>query len=481
MSWNQTTTPNLDPIIHQEGRALSDWLGWCLAYVQTAFGTGWAGSTAWDCWENHTVNKHTDRNLPSGVYVPIFFSGYHGQGHTAIYKDGTVWSSPISHKPTADVWGSIAEVERHYGVVYAGWAEGLGGVQVAHFQPDAPAEPIFQVVENYPEGKQVKLNKQPTNLWGMNYEFDYMSQHPVEEHPAGEIWSITNKVLHKDGMYYYRREGQVDGFNVADCDDYTPPPIPAPYVPPAAPVPINVATTSLKLWQKVPAYHSATDAEKHTNSNVTIDSGDYLVYKTAMNGMLNIGISYDSMKYWIDPATASKSPPPPPPVVAVPEPPKPDKPAVPASTDTSWKQTLTPLHISGKSVRYRILSDMYIPDQGGTGGIELHESTDNPDTWLPIKYWITRNNMRYLVPFLASDTKQTHYYGIPVSDIDSGYPNLESELYTQDSISERQYRHDQGRMTFDDQVYFVNQRVAAMVKSGVRFLDGIIKLKGKKK
>lgn len=123
----QVKTPNLDPVIYQNGVGLNDWSGWCLAYVQTAFGTGWAGSTAWDCWSNRLTKKHADRNLPAGVYIPIFFSGYYGMGHTAIYKDGKVWSSPLTHKPYADVFNSIGEVERSFGVVYVGWSEDLGG------------------------------------------------------------------------------------------------------------------------------------------------------------------------------------------------------------------------------------------------------------------------------------------------------------------------------------------------------------------
>ena len=123
----QLKTPNLDPVIYQGGVALNDWSGWCLAYVQTAFGTGWSGSTAWDCWSNRLTKKHADRNLPAGVYIPIFFSGYYGMGHTAIYKDGKVWSSPLTHKPYADVFNSIGDVERLFGVAYVGWSEDLGG------------------------------------------------------------------------------------------------------------------------------------------------------------------------------------------------------------------------------------------------------------------------------------------------------------------------------------------------------------------
>ena len=131
--WRNTKTPNLDPVISQGGKVLYNWLGWCLAYVQTAFGAGWSGSTAWDSWSNRTQGRHTDWNIPSGVYVPIWFDGYwKGErlGHVAIYKDGTIWSSPYTNKPYADKLSSIAEVERIYGMKYVGWSEFVGSTRV---------------------------------------------------------------------------------------------------------------------------------------------------------------------------------------------------------------------------------------------------------------------------------------------------------------------------------------------------------------
>src|SRR6185312_926566 len=149
MSCAQLVTPNLDPYIHQPNGnggtyILTDWYGWCLAYVQNAFGTGWAGSNAWEAWNDHVNIKHLDRDIPSGMYVPIWFSGYHGLGHVAIYKDGKVWSSPWHHKPYADVISSIAEVERIYGVSYVGWSEDISGKQVVEYTVDqvpAPSPP----------------------------------------------------------------------------------------------------------------------------------------------------------------------------------------------------------------------------------------------------------------------------------------------------------------------------------------------------
>lgn len=108
-------------------------LGYCLVYVRDVFSAPWAGTDAWTSWNSYTKLKHADWNIPSGVYVPIWFDGYwNGQrlGHTAVYKDGKVWSSPYKQGATNAVLSSIAEVERIYGMKYVGWSEDIGGKQV---------------------------------------------------------------------------------------------------------------------------------------------------------------------------------------------------------------------------------------------------------------------------------------------------------------------------------------------------------------
>ena len=102
MRYVQVKQPNLDPVIYQGGKVLYNWLGYCLAYVQTAFGAGWAGPYAWDAWTNRVGYRHTSA-LPSGVYVPIWFDGWwNGKryGHVAIYKDG----KPDQAKACVDVF-----------------------------------------------------------------------------------------------------------------------------------------------------------------------------------------------------------------------------------------------------------------------------------------------------------------------------------------------------------------------------------------
>lgn len=124
MNWVQVREPNL---------SVRTSLGMCLKYVQDAFGSGWAGSYALQGWRDIVVKKHRIRGIPNGVYVPIWFEGEwdgYNYGHVAIYRDGTVYSSPYSNKTSHDVLGSIAEVERTYGMKYIGWSEDIGGSTV---------------------------------------------------------------------------------------------------------------------------------------------------------------------------------------------------------------------------------------------------------------------------------------------------------------------------------------------------------------
>lgn len=130
MVYKQLATPNLDPYVYNNGKLLTSWAGWCLATVQTAFNSSRTSPTAWSEWLNVVKYKHQDRNLPSGVYVPIWFSGAGGDGHVAFYKDGTVWTSPRTAKPYFDTYNSIDAVAKAYGVTYVGWSEDIGNKRV---------------------------------------------------------------------------------------------------------------------------------------------------------------------------------------------------------------------------------------------------------------------------------------------------------------------------------------------------------------
>lgn len=228
--FTQLVTPNLDPTINENG-VLTDWLGWCLAYAKNAYSAfGPTGMTAWEAWTN-TQFKHTEE-VPTNVYIPIWFSGYNGMGHVSIlYKrdDGQIqiWSSPISHKPYADVWGSIGEVERRYGVTYVGWSEDIAGVQVIKKGDDVMTEDgvrygYLSVTMAQPTDEQVK----------------YWVGRPSQEFELGMYTLSDNYVLN-----YYKQVQSLTAENTALKEQLAHPP-----TPPSNPD--QVVITKDSLWAK---------------------------------------------------------------------------------------------------------------------------------------------------------------------------------------------------------------------------------------
>jgi len=146
--WTQLVAPNLDPYIYQpDGNGgvymVTNWVGWCLAGVQSAYNSGWAGSTALQGWNDVCQIKHGDRP-PVGVFVPIWFDGYYDSGHVAFTDGNTVWSTPIHNGYEFVTYGSIDEMIQAYanigiGLTYLGWSEDIGGTRVvAYVEPPAP-------------------------------------------------------------------------------------------------------------------------------------------------------------------------------------------------------------------------------------------------------------------------------------------------------------------------------------------------------
>lgn len=277
MAFRQLVTPSLNPVIYEGNTALTDWYGWCLAYVRTAFGAGFSGSNAAQAAESYLVNRHNDQNLPSGVYVPIFFSGYGGLGHAAIYKDGTIWSTPITHKPTPDTWSSIAQVEKEYGVTFLCWAEGMAGKQFVESVADAPS---FTTTITPFEGEYVVTGSK----WNLDLpDFNTIASNPVDAPPVGPI-TFTAQLKRSDlpQYTYYLQDGNVhQGYNSLDCQIYTVPISPlvtAPVAPPAAPLQVN-KTEKYTVVTPLPYYDSLDNIQKDASQVGTLPVDTYIVWE----------------------------------------------------------------------------------------------------------------------------------------------------------------------------------------------------------
>ena len=115
-------------------------VGLCLQYVQNGYSAGWAGSSAWDAWTNRLAFRHADRNFPSGVIIPVWFSGtwqgnYYGHVAALDTNTGKVYTSPYYKTSGHEVYNSIDALMNTFrgampDIKYVGWSEDIGGVRV---------------------------------------------------------------------------------------------------------------------------------------------------------------------------------------------------------------------------------------------------------------------------------------------------------------------------------------------------------------
>lgn len=286
-----------------------------------------------------------------------------------------------------------------------------------------PPIPLYSVIETYPQGKQVRLKLQPTNKYGMNYNsLDYMAAHPVEVHDAGEIVTVSNKVHHNIVNYdYYREADQIDGYNVLDCDDYTPPlPTPTPYVPPAAPLAVKLAP-KVTIVASVPYFSTSNNAKSSYKAQGTIKAGEY--YQIAVeNGMWNI--SSDNMKdlqHWINPGDNVVPPEPVviTPTVNLPKTYKPSEVPIGTDSDTSWKASYVSFYPDRRAVPYKTLNVIQMKEYGGR-----RETVDiDENKQINIIGTFKKNGVTFYRPRANNDANFEWFFGIPMVD-DNGKANL---------------------------------------------------------
>lgn len=101
----------------------------CLANVTKGYGIPNKYGSAWQAWE-HT-QQHTDRNVPAGVDVPIYYSYTatidgvtENYGHINVrLANGTVWSD-------GNIYASIDAYLANHLPKYVGWGESVNDVTV---------------------------------------------------------------------------------------------------------------------------------------------------------------------------------------------------------------------------------------------------------------------------------------------------------------------------------------------------------------
>lgn len=299
MSWTQLRTPNLGTVGN---------IGACLAFVEYAFKTPHGVyAYAYNAWEG-AKHKHADREFPEGMYVPIYFTymlNGKQEGHIAIRKpNGQIFSSPWhpgTHNATLD---SIEELIRIYSdngkhpMGFLGWSEDLCGVQlVESFTPAPPAPPPIPYTVTNITPKQVVLNKQPTHQYGLNHQtFEEVAANVTATGNLGDIKTVVAELHHKDGYtYYLENASNPVGWNVLDCNDYTPPAPKAPYVAPLGAAPVKKAET-YQLLTALPYYGSVDDVQNNRNPIGMLPEGSYYVWSKAGSNNIYYNLTSDNTK-----------------------------------------------------------------------------------------------------------------------------------------------------------------------------------------
>ncbi len=325
----------------------------------------------------------------------------------------------------------------------------------------AKAQARYAIVETYPNGKTVRLNKQPTHLWGMNYAFSYMVDHPVETHNEGETWVVTNRVRHEDGMDYYRREGQVDGFNVVDCDEIAaaapvaPPPPPAPRVYTentvdgikftaleGQPKPMYVSKIGgiekwsfkgVKTWRQFTSVGhldygtqvfivgSALHPIPPNGALYYMVDADFGAFKTTGNVVNQHGFNRVDLSETRPPALPTPAPVAAPVVAPEPTPAPVEAPALPVD----WHDTYRPFD---KPVHYIATRDMTVNDLNGQQP-DLPLQRYNPGgvskTGMVAAYGtVNKGGVEYYRLKIATDVNFEYWYGVPKIDPFTHTPNL---------------------------------------------------------
>lgn len=421
MDYKQDVTPNLDPTVSSDGVVLTDWYEWCLATVETAFGTPRLYPTAWAAWEAATI-KHQDQNWPIGVYFPIWFSGAGGDGHVAfayVNSNGSmgIWTSPYEHVPYFYTgYGSVAALADGYHVTYVGWSEDLSGIRLIE-----PAAPPYTVTPITP--KQVLVGS-GMHEWNLSLAtFDDVDNNPFTTAGDNHIITAVATLVRPDFSqytYYLEDVSSPIGWNTLDCTDYTAPVVIPPTPPPS---PANITSpvtapnkTPYKVVADVPTFSSVTDATNHTNPTGSLEPSNIKYYQfNQLNGMVAITTTPGlSQGIWINPADNVVVP------VVVPE--------TSADVRASYKRFFP----TNDPLSYRIVEDYVVKDMVYSGKpVTIYADHD-----IEIYGTFMVNGHTYLRPAVSEeDAKYIHYYyGIPTTDVNSGAPYLENLYDVKDRI-----------------------------------------------
>jgi hypothetical protein len=185
--------------------------GWCLAYVNEAFGVPKKYGSATDAW-NGSKTQHRDRDFPPGVWVPVWYGlDTTPLGHVvllapdrSVYSTSDLSNTPRHHPDLADLEAYYA----YYGMklTYRGWTEDVEDTPVLADGPSGLAAQgdITPITE--PEGFLMALNEQDQqNI----YEAVGRNEKEVAAIKA-ELAKISARIFGRDVQRWYHPDNPGD-------------------------------------------------------------------------------------------------------------------------------------------------------------------------------------------------------------------------------------------------------------------------------
>lgn len=311
----------------------------------------------------------------------------------------------------------------------------VAGLLRPHAAPSPHAPPIKlpavvhpYTVENITP-KQVKLNKN-THLWGLNYDnFTAINSNPQADITAGTVVTVTALLHHNIGYRYYLTNPHVaSGYNIVDCDPYTPPPPPPPPnpKPPAGPLTAPSSET-YQVIKDVGGYISSNQAVNYINQQVTVPVGTYFVFNKRFDvanpsKLIAINVTKTSGKpgAWINPLDNVEDP-----VPTKPElPPEPSIAEIASEPINDFTLTYKPLLGADgqpKPQIYVAMRDVPVIDFTGKG--KTITMPKYSVTWISGTF--NHDGIEYALPKSAFD--KGLWYGIEWFDRETNLANIELE------------------------------------------------------
>jgi hypothetical protein len=192
MAFSQAAGLSIDPAVTTQA-------GWCLGFVQSVLGAPVNYRSA-TLAANAVTDMHTDRDIPSGVAVPVWFDHwgtygippeYGNWGHVVVHMtDGRFLSSPLNGR--GQQWfNSITEIEAAFNAKFRGWSTDINGLQVASTKLSRKATRTMFAIRDE-QGTQYLVTDSQVITIGDTYNFEILKRVLASDPASPTTFSVDD-------------------------------------------------------------------------------------------------------------------------------------------------------------------------------------------------------------------------------------------------------------------------------------------------